>query len=241
MKNTKLPGIYKIENLVNGAVYIGSAVNLSERHRLHRLTLHSGTNHNKHLQNAWNKYGENNFMFSIIEIVHHPHNLIQQEQLWMNYYDVMNVGYNLCPFAESQLGFKHSEEAKKRMSDAKKGDKHFNYGKSLSTETRTKISAARRNNPQLLRKLSEGWMGKNNPNYGKDFSEETRRKMSLAKSLCWEITDPKGQVYIIRNLSQFCKERGLSKGNMWLVAQGRRHHHKGWKCKKLTGDDAQCL
>ena len=68
--------------------------------------------------------------------------------------------------SEAMSGKPKSEEQRKKMSEAHRGENNPWYGKHLSEEHRRKMSEARR--------------GKNNPNYGKHHSEETRRKISEA-------------------------------------------------------------
>ena len=156
-------GIYKITNKTNGKVYIGSAVNLFTRWRGHKSELRRGKHINKHLQNAWNKDGEQNFLFEIVEEVQERENLIEREQ---RYIDILNPEYNICKFAGSNLGRRLSEETRQKMSEARKGEKHPNFGKHLSEETRQKISQSR--------------IGEKHPNFGKHCSEETRQKISEA-------------------------------------------------------------
>src|SRR5258707_535337 len=60
-------GIYCIENLVNGKKYIGLSINIEDRWYVHKTTLRGNYHDNSYLQNAWNKYGENNFECWIIE------------------------------------------------------------------------------------------------------------------------------------------------------------------------------
>lgn len=60
-------GIYKIENLIDKKVYIGSSVNMTDRERRHFNMLSKGTHDNQHLQNAFNKIGKESFNFQIIE------------------------------------------------------------------------------------------------------------------------------------------------------------------------------
>ena len=59
-------GIYKIENTIDGKCYVGSAINIKSRWQCHVSMLSHDKHNNKHLQRAWNKYGSENFTFSII-------------------------------------------------------------------------------------------------------------------------------------------------------------------------------
>lgn len=64
-------------------------------------------------------------------------------------------------------------------------------------------------------------------------SEETRKKLIAKKVQDWQIIDPEGNKFIITDLDKFCRERGLDKGNMHRVSQGKKQHHKGYHCQKL--------
>lgn len=63
----KTCGVYAITNKINGKVYVGSSADIEKRWNYHRRELSKNSHKNKHLQNAWNKYGENNFEFTIVE------------------------------------------------------------------------------------------------------------------------------------------------------------------------------
>jgi NUMOD3 motif len=89
-----------------------------------------------------------------------------------------------------------SDEARKKMSEAKKGENNSNYGKIFSEEHRRKLSEAKKgeNNSNYgkifseehRRKLSEAKKGENHHNYGKTLSEETRRKIGeITKDTKW--------------------------------------------------------
>lgn len=60
-------GVYKITCLSNDKIYIGSSKDISNRFRQHKYLLKKYKHDNKFLQNDWNKYGESNFKFEILE------------------------------------------------------------------------------------------------------------------------------------------------------------------------------
>ena len=81
-------------------------------------------------------------------------------------------------------GKHHSLETKKKMSEAKKGEKHPLYGKQLSEETKQKMSKSHKgktSSEETKQKLSKSISGEKHPLYGKHHSDETKRKMSEAK------------------------------------------------------------
>lgn len=63
-----------------------------------------------------------------------------------------------------------SDEVKQMMSDARKGEKNYNYGGSLSEETKKKISESR----------AGKYTGADNPFFGKKHDEDTRKRISEA-------------------------------------------------------------
>jgi group I intron endonuclease len=111
----KISGIYGIFNKINGKVYVGSSINLNNRHNQHFNYLKYNRHYNAYLQAAWNKYGEENFEFVILEKIKYPtkKKLEKREQYWINYCDSANPekGYNLYPTAGSPLG-KHLKQIK---------------------------------------------------------------------------------------------------------------------------------
>ena len=86
-------GIYKIENKVNGKVYVGQSIDINARWKNHITLLNKGNHHNDYLQKSWNKYGENNFEFSIIEECL-PEDRFKREKYWIDYYNTYEDGYN---------------------------------------------------------------------------------------------------------------------------------------------------
>ena len=113
----KFAGIYKITCLINGKVYVGSALNISSRFRRHETNLYKNIHANKHLQNTYNKYGPNQFLYEVIEKVSDENVLIDMEQFWMDKLESTNPykGFNLKPKASSMLGFRRINDSKNKV------------------------------------------------------------------------------------------------------------------------------
>lgn len=104
-------GIYKIENKVNGKLYIGSTINFKKRWWKHKALLRHGKHPNSHLQASWIKYGENNFAFTIVEECS-PNSLLCKEQYYM---DTLNPVYNQTLVAGK---IEMTPERKRKLSNA---------------------------------------------------------------------------------------------------------------------------
>ena len=177
-------GIYCIENIVNKKKYIGQSIDLENRKYEHFWMLKGNNHDNRHLQNSYNKYGENNFKFRVL-LYCEPFELTKYEQIFVDYY-TPELLYNVrLECVDSNQGIAFSEEAKEKMSKAKHGENHPMYGKHRSEETKRKISEAQKGkhpSKETRKKMSEAKLGENHPNYGKHCSEEAKKKMSEANS-----------------------------------------------------------
>ena len=182
-------GIYAIINQENGHRYIGSSHNISNRWYQHRTALRGGTHGNKHLQRAWDKYGENKFDFAIL-LECSQDELIENEQAHI---DGLSPEYNMVPFASTgkgnlgrsrpdniernktfrskgHTGCLHSDETKTKMAAAWVERKKVGF----SDETRAKMSIAstgRKLSPEHIQKLRESRLGKH-------WTEEEKEEMS---------------------------------------------------------------
>jgi group I intron endonuclease len=201
--------IYKHTNKIDGHMYIGySTFSIEKRWKEHlrdcKCVNHK--NYNTHFYNALREYGEDAFEHEILEECHTNdlEVLYEREKYWIAYYNTYENRdhYNLTPGGD---GGPVSEETRKKMSEAQKGNKN-SLGKKRSDETKRKISLANKGNKRSLgrilseetrQKISEGNKGKilseetrkkisegnkgNNNWLGKTHSEETRQKISEAK------------------------------------------------------------
>ncbi len=172
--------IYSITNIINNKKYVGSAVNYKIRWVRHLSELKHNRHHSVYLQNAYKKYGKENFVFEILEYVNEINELINREQFWI---DEINPEYNMTLIAglKSHLGMKRSEETKKKISEALKGKK-------ISEEHKKKISYAKKgvkidgsnmNKDKKGKSLSENHKTKISiGNTGKELNCETKNKIS---------------------------------------------------------------
>ncbi len=140
-----MQGIYEIVNLADGKAssYIGSSYDIGGRWRVHRHCLRHGTHVNVHLQRAWDKYGEDAFVFSVLEEVGDDMLLVMEQEYLDDYFDRGRC-YNIARDAAAPMkGHNHSEETKQKMSEARRGDRSPSWGKHPSAETRNKMARAK--------------------------------------------------------------------------------------------------
>lgn len=113
-------GIYIIYNVINGLKYIGQSVNVKHRLELHKCDLKHNRHSNIHLQSAYNKYGKEGFVFKIVlncEIF--MLDALEIEYIKFFKSNSRGWGYNIEP--GGLVNRKIPIEARKRMSEAKKG------------------------------------------------------------------------------------------------------------------------
>ena len=161
MKNV----IYRIRNIVNGKIYIGSAENAKIRFEKHRRQLRKNKHHCSHLQASWNKHGEECFKFEIVEEV--VGDLLAAEQRWIDKYYGNGKCYNTAKYAGAPMrGRTHSEQTRALLLEkAPKGAEHYRYGQTLDEEIRKKIGEAQKGVPKAP---------------GRTVSEEGREKLRAA-------------------------------------------------------------
>lgn len=91
-----ITGVYVLVNILNNHKYIGSSINIRKRIFQHRSALRSNKHHSRHLQNAYNKYGEDKFEIMILETCEPIKDTL--EFLEQKYLD-LKPEYNVAPKA----------------------------------------------------------------------------------------------------------------------------------------------
>lgn len=177
MKNNS--GVYKITNMTNNKVYIGSSSNIKLRLYRHSRALSQNKHANKHLQAAYNLVGKENFIFVVLLYCDNKDLLFYEQRA----IDMYKPEYNICTLAGSCLGIKHSNEAKAKITAAQ-------LGRVVSEETRTKISLSHSGmkstneakEKQALAKLGNtNAKGRHKTFTKRKHTEEAKLKMSISR------------------------------------------------------------
>ena len=109
-------GIYKITNLVNKKVYVGSSVDVASREYKHFWMLKRGSHDNEYLQKSFNKHGRDNFIFEVIDYCD-LNELIKKENEYIEFYESnnLNKGFNLSTVNEFRRNT-YNDEVKIKLS-----------------------------------------------------------------------------------------------------------------------------
>lgn len=169
----KISGIYSITQISTGKRYIGSSVHIRQRWTSHRSSLNRNLNFNPHLQNAWNKYGHEDFIFEILEENISSEQLENKENEYISKFEIGNRETNTF---DNTKGFNSHWAGRTGCVNPlnyKSGKDHHLYGvtslfkgKTHSEETKKRIS-----------ELQIGQPGRHTMPH----TEESKKKMSESK------------------------------------------------------------
>lgn len=185
-------GIYKILNITNGKCYYGSSKNIEKRWKTHVNQLNNKTHINSILQRAWDKYGENNFLFEVIETCE-VDKLFEVEQNYLN----LNPEYNIGITASGGDNLTKNPNRKIIIENIKNGSKIWRDSLS-DDEKKEKFSKPLDKNPnwrggssfkycECGKRIGYGRThcckcnlrnGEKNPFYGKKHSEKMKKNAS---------------------------------------------------------------
>lgn len=184
--------IYRITCSANGKFYIGSTVNQTQRWARHRKQLRDGTHPNKNMLASWNKYGEAEFVFEVLESVDDPAALFAAEQKYLDEHAGKDYCFNWAKYADapmrgksgsetSNYGKKVPEEVKQKIREKVSGSLSPTYGVPVPEERKQRIREAnlryphkeRKHTPEAIAKIAAA-------SRGRPVSEETRAKRSAA-------------------------------------------------------------
>lgn len=206
-------GIYTIT--VNEKQYLGRTSNFERRKRDHLRMLRNNTHPNSHLQNVFDKYGEESFLFELIEEINDHLLLPALEQKYLDELDYARC-YNI---SKDSTGGVYQN-----------GKKTGNYGKFASLETRQKLSDSHKGIKQSAEQIQKRVAKLK----GKKRSKEIVEKMKEIKAKKYRMISPAGIVFEVKNLKNFCQENNLNYNSMHDVSRNKRSSCYGWKVYLLT-------
>lgn len=159
--------IYEIFNIVNSKKYVGQAIDYERRWKAHinELNRNGKNDYNKHFQNAWNKYGQECFMFIILETVEAN----TQEELQNKLNELEKQYIREWNLLDDRYGYNVAEGG------------HNGYCLAGYTEEQRKV-VYKKQSETMKEKYANGYV---NPNKGKHISEEQKqrlREIHLGKS-----------------------------------------------------------
>jgi group I intron endonuclease len=163
-----MKGIYKIENIINGKIYIGSSIDIDRRIKRHKNDLTKNKHVNIHLQRDFNKYGIEYYSFECVELCN-ENNLKVLEQKYLD---------------EIFSNEKFSEKYYNISKDAYGGDNLSNNPNKLEIIEKIKNGLIKRYEMETddeKNKRISNLIGDKNPNYGKRWSGEKRNRMSTQR------------------------------------------------------------
>ena len=197
--------IYIIENKINGRSYVGQTSDPEFRWRKHR----KASLDCPYLHRAIRKYGRKNFDFTLIQRCESAEEANTQEIYWITRLGTLAPnGYNLkegglgggLDSLETRLkksfskqgkrnsfyGKKHSDESKRKISEAKKGQKLQLTGEDLLRRQIQKTFLGKAHSAETRAKMKAAHTGEKHNFFGKTHSEETKRKMSESRRKWWK-------------------------------------------------------
>lgn len=133
-------GIYIIYCTTNFGVYVGSTSLFKNRRTTHLYGLRNNQHHCRYLQNAWNKYGEDAFVFQVVELTTKEERF-NVEQKYLNLHFGKKYCYNARPQANNA-----------GPSDKSKEELKNTYSRVKSESERKKISDSLKKNPVCWKK-----------------------------------------------------------------------------------------
>lgn len=211
-----LSGIYRIINLTNGRIYVGSTSRFRTRAASHINDLQKNRHNNTFLQNDYNKNGDS-FVFEVLEVVEgSQEGRLKVEQKYIDeHYDNQKQCYNLTAKAV---------KTRKGCQNRKPYDP--------TTDGRSRVRTTEEN--EARRKTSsEYW---NKPERRKFASERAKKKWAGHKAdITVRHVETGETVYVDKSLRKFCEERNLMYKAFHLLSKGHTKKSQGWIVVAVAG------
>lgn len=234
-------GIYEIKNLIDNKRYIGQSVNIYKRWKSHRCELNNNDHKNSYLQNAWNKYGEKNFKFSILNTCNQE-DLDSKEIYYITLHNTTNedLGYNLTSGGNSQkiisgrsiqkmIDIRWTDQKRKENADRIIGANNPMFGKTGSQNPESKAVICI-NTGEMFEslKLAAKWCDlKNSPMIGqvcRGIRKTAGKHPITGEKLRWKFVNEDDKTVSSRKQGSYLSED--AKNKIRIANKGRTPHNK---------------
>jgi len=215
--------VYLIYNKINGKIYVGKSNELESRWTRHLRVARGGKTMYpttfSWIHAAICKYGSDNFIFKIIEILPTEEVALSKEIEWISL--LRSAGYklyNLTEGGDGSSGYKHTAESIAKMT----GSNNAFYGKTHSDE--------------LKLNHSKRMSGSGNPRFGKKAKPEHLEKMSKnrigkaagsnhpgAKFTELQIRTIREEYLIVKSLEFFAKQYNVTTKTIWNIVNRKTY------------------
>ncbi len=221
-----LIGVYQIYCKANQKMYVGKAGGMEgfrKRWGGHRSLLRRGKHYSKHLQNAFNLYGESNFYFQILEICSTEDDLLVREWEWIEKLDALENGFNGIGF----VVYAETVKSSPINVTAKPFELINPLGEIISGYN---ISKFARDNGLSPSGISSVLRGKNSHCQG---YRSTNPEFHIKKKE-YRILSIENELFVFSDISRFAKDHGLSYTGLSSVLRGIHSHNSGWHLENMS-------
>jgi group I intron endonuclease len=228
-------GIYLINFNNYEEVYVGQAVNISNRIIKHRSLLKHNKHYNYKMQEAYNKYGD--LSYDILEVCSYTE-LTYKEDMWIREFDSLNNGINLRDSkftANSGVNASRSKFSEEQLVEAfalMTGKEHYSFTRieEITGVTREMLSG-------IYNSKTHIWLQEQFPEEWKYLQstrvERTKARYSTGKYPT--LVSPEGEEYSnITNLKEFARLHNLHYASLHKVCSSAYSEQSihGWTVKK---------
>ncbi len=176
--------IYRVVHSASGRCYVGhTSAPVRFRFSQHRTALRKGRHHSAYFQKVWSKYGEDAFLFEVIEVCAEADKLVR-EQHWI---DTLKSAFNHCKVAGSRLGMKMPPHEVERLRQMMKGNQ-YTKGRVMPEDERARHGAPNigsKRTPAQRANMSAAMRGVPHPNAPKvrpPHTAEVKAKIKAARA-----------------------------------------------------------
>lgn len=228
-------GIYCIVCEPTGKMYIGQTrQSFYKRWTFHKWELNNNKHRNTHLQNAWNKYGSENFQFYVLKKINQEQKNIQtksvlseKEKFYVSLYNTHYSGFNMTDGGETQDPANISQDKRKRVGEI---NRKRLFGSTLPDNVKKKMSESHKG----LVKSKEHRENLSKSLTGFKRSEEQKEKCRIANQGSKQKTAKYTEELVTKiridyinglTVTQLADKYKINRGTMYGIANGLRWKH----------------